>query len=62
MIKAASMSEKKVKFEFEKQNKNSIRYKEVPEEGVPPIIGSIYIQKWFAGNSKNIEITIKKTD
>lgn len=62
MIKAASMSEKKVKFEFEKQNKNSIRYKEVPEEGMPPIIGSIYIQKWFAGNSKNIEITIKKTD
>ena len=62
MIKAASMSEKKVKFEFEKQNKNSIRYKEVPEEGMPPIIGSIYIQKWFAGNSKNIEISIKKTD
>ncbi len=62
MIKAASMSEKKVKFEFEKQNKNSIRYKEIPEEGMPPIIGSIYIQKWFAGNSKNIEITIKKTD
>ncbi len=62
MVKAASMSEKKVKFEFEKQNKNSIRYKEIPEEGMPPIIGSIYIQKWFAGNSKNIEITIKKTD
>ena len=62
MIKAASMSEKKVKFEFEKQNKNSIRYKEIPEEGMPPIIGSIYIQKWFAGNSKSIEITIKKTD
>ena len=62
MIKAVSMSEKKVKFEFEKQNKNSIRYKEIPEEGMPPIIGSIYIQKWFAGNSKNIEITIKKTD
>ena len=62
MIKAASMSEKKVKFEFEKQNKNSIRYKEIPEEGMPPIIGSIYIQKWFAGNSKNIEITVKKTD
>lgn len=56
------MSEKKVKFEFEKQNKNSIRYKEIPEEGMPPIIGSIYIQKWFAGNSKNIEITVKKTD
>jgi len=56
------MSEKKVKFEFEKHNKNSVRYKEVPEEGMPPVIGSIYIQKWFAGNSKNIEVTINKID
>ncbi|MDO6694537.1 hypothetical protein Q4574_14670 [Aliiglaciecola sp. 3_MG-2023] len=56
------MTEKKVKFEFEKKNKNSIRFKEVPEEGMPPVIGSIYIQNWFAGNSKNIEITIKKED
>ncbi|WP_293750154.1 hypothetical protein [uncultured Paraglaciecola sp.] len=56
------MSEKKVKFEFEKQNKNSVRYKELPEEGMPPVIGSIYLQKWFAGTSKNIEITINKKD
>ena len=54
--------EKKVKFEFEKQNKNSVRYKELPEEGMPPVIGSIYLQKWFAGTSKNIEITINKKD
>jgi hypothetical protein len=56
------MSEKKVKFEFEKQNKNSVRYKELPEEGMPPVIGSIYLQKWFAGTSKNIEITMNKKD
>jgi hypothetical protein len=57
-----NMSEKKVKFEFEKNNKNSVRYKEVPEDGMPPVIGSIYVQSWFAGNSKNIEITISKKD
>ncbi|XQW86321.1 hypothetical protein ACOYR1_06245 [Thalassotalea piscium] len=56
------MSEKKIQLTFEKQNKNSIRYKEVPEDGMPPVIGSIYLQKWFAGNSKNIEITINKKD
>ena len=56
------MSEKTVKFEFEKQNKNSIRYKEVPEDGMPPVIGSIYVQKWFVGESKNIEVTISKKD
>jgi hypothetical protein len=34
----------------------------VPEDGMPPLIGSIYVQSWFAGNSKNIEITIAKLD
>lgn len=56
------MTEKKVKFEFEKNNKNSVRYKEVPEDGMPPVVGSIYVQKWFAGDSKNIELTITKKD
>jgi hypothetical protein len=60
--KAIFMSEKIVRFEFEKQNKNSIRYKEIPEDGMPPVVGSIYIQKWFAGESKNIEMTISKKD
>lgn len=53
------MAEKVIKFEFEKNNKNSVRYKEIPEEGMPPVLGSIYVQKWFAGNNKNIEVTIK---
>jgi len=56
------MTDKKVTFEFEKENKNSVRYKEVPEDGMPPVIGSIYVQKWFAGNSKHIEVTINKVD
>ena len=56
------MSKVAVKFELEKQTKNSVRYKEVPEEGKAPILGSIYVQKWFAGSSKNIEITVEKKD
>jgi len=56
------MPEKKVKFEFEKQNKNSVRYKEVPEDGMPPVIGSIYLQKWFAGDSQKLELVITKKD
>ena len=54
------MTNTTVTFEFEKENKNSVRYKEIPKEGMPPIIGSIYVQKWFAGNSKKIEVTIEK--
>ncbi|NMP30780.1 hypothetical protein HII17_04320 [Thalassotalea sp. M1531] len=56
------MVEQKVKFEFEKLNKNSVRYKEIPKDGMPPIIGSIYVQKWFAGDAKEIEIIISKKD
>ncbi len=56
------MTKKTVKFEYEKETKNSVRYKEVPDEGTAPIVGSIYIQKWFAGDSRSIEITIDKKD
>jgi len=54
------MSETILKFELEKKNKNSVRYKEVPEDGKPPVLGSIYVQSWYAGDSKNIEIAITK--
>lgn len=54
------MAKSTVKFEFEKETKNSIRYKELPEEGKAPIMGSIYVQKWFAGNAKHLEISIEK--
>lgn len=56
------MSTVVVNFEFEKETKNSVRYKEVPEEGKAPIVGSIYVQKWFAGSTKNIAVSIEKKD
>ena len=56
------MTTKTIKFELEKKNKNSVRFKEVPEDGMPPVLGSIYVQKWYAGDSQNIEITIKTKD
>ena len=54
------MSETHVKFEYEKETKNSVRYKEVPEEGKAPIVGTLYVQKWFAGDCKALEISIQK--
>ena len=56
------MSKVTVQFEYEKETKNSVRYAEVPEDGKAPIVGSLYVQKWFAGNSKNLAITIDKKD
>ncbi|MFT4629393.1 MAG: hypothetical protein ACI8PV_000506 [Dinoroseobacter sp.] len=56
------MSQTTVKFSIEKETKNSVRYKEEPEEGKAPIVGTLYVQKWFAGNTKKLEITINKKD
>ncbi|WP_372739959.1 hypothetical protein [Neptunomonas sp.] len=56
------MSKVVVTFEYEKETKNSVRYQEVPEEGKAPIMGSLYVQKWFAGNTKSLEVTIEKKD
>jgi len=54
------MSKVVLSFEKEKETKNSIRFKEVPEPGKAAILGTVYVQRWFAGEDKNIEITIEK--
>jgi len=53
------MSKEVITFEFEKETKNSVRYKEVPDEGKAPIVGSLYVQKWFSGDSKSLQVTIE---
>ena len=52
--------EKTVKFKVEKETKNTVKFEEVPEAGQPPIIGTLYVQKWFAGNASEIEVTDHK--
>ena len=56
------MSKTTIQFTYEKETKNSVRYQEMPEAGKAPVMGTVYLQKWFAGDSKNIEITIDKKD
>ena len=48
-------------FEIEKETKNTIRYEEITE-GRPPVIRTIYIQKWALGKNppKKIKITIEE--
>lgn len=56
------MSKTIVQFEYEKETKNSVRYKEVPEEGKAPIVGTLYVQKWYAGNCRSLELSLEKKD
>lgn len=56
------MPKKTITFEYEKETKNSVRYKELPEPGQAPIVGSLYVQKWFAGNCKMLQVTVEKKE
>lgn len=49
-----------VQFELEKTVKHSVRYKEIVEEGRAPLVGSLYVQKWYAGDAKTLTVTISK--
>ena len=48
----------KASFELEKETKNTIRYAEKPEVGKPPVIGTIYIQKWALPERDATDITV----
>jgi hypothetical protein len=45
-------------FKKEKETKNTFRFQEVSEAGAPPIVQTIYIQKWIAP-SDTITVTLE---
>ena len=50
-------------FELEKETKNTVRYSETPEEGVAPVVNTIYIQKHVLGKTapQNIKVTVEES-
>ena len=44
------MEEQTIKFTLERETKNTVRYME-DSEGKPPIVGTIYLQKWALGTT-----------
>lgn len=51
------MSEQ-IKFVWEKETKNTVKFSEQPAAGKPPVVGTLYVQKWFAGSSRHMLVTI----
>jgi hypothetical protein len=49
---------KTVQFEREKETKNTVRFQEVVESGTPPVMNTLYLQKWFVGGAERITVTI----
>jgi len=46
-------------FTKEKETKNTVKFEEQPKPGQPPIIGSLYVQKWAAGTATEVEMTMR---
>ena len=50
-------------FSFERATKNTYRFHE-DEDGQPPAIGNLYIQKWATGSNppKRIKVTVEPVE
>ena len=51
-----------VTFETERETKNTIRYAEVVENGQPPKIGTLYVQKWVLGQDPPNRLVVTVTE
>jgi hypothetical protein len=50
---------KTVLFQREKETKNTVKFAEVQTQGQAPIVGTLYVQKWFAGAASNLKVTVE---
>jgi hypothetical protein len=50
--------QKVINFKRLKETKNTVRFEEEPESGQPPVIGTIYIQKWFVKDRDQVRVSI----
>lgn len=52
------MPQHELKFEAVKETKNTVKFKEVPPPGKPPVIDDLYVQKWAAGTEKELTMVL----
>ena len=50
--------QKVINFKKLKETKNTVRFEEEPEDGQPPVIGTLYIQKWFVRDRDQVRVSI----
>ena len=54
-----SKKTKAVEFQKEKDTKNTVKFTEVATQGEAPVVGTLYVQKWFAGDANHLKVTIE---
>jgi len=50
---------KTIQLQKEKDTKNTVKFAEVQTQGEAPIIGTLYVQKWFVGDAPNLKVTVE---
>lgn len=48
----------KLRFNLEKETKNTIKFEEEERDGQPKVVGSLYLQKFAAGKAVSLDVTI----
>lgn len=48
-----------IQFVKEKETKNTVKFEEVEQPGKPKMIGSLYVQKWAAGDAAKLTVTVE---
>jgi len=44
-------------FTIEKETKNTVKYSE-DQDGEPPVVGTLYVQKWAAGSPPPAKLSV----
>ncbi len=51
---------KTIRFTRERETKHTIKFEEQPEPGQPPLIGSLYVMKWWVGSATTVKVALSK--
>ena len=54
------MAEVVLDFKVERETKNTVRFAEAGDG--PPIVGSLYVQKWWVKGAHRLRVTIEKVE
>ncbi len=47
-------------FTKEKETRNTLKYQEDERPGQPPMIGALYVQKWWAAGADRLRVTLER--
>ena len=56
--KTMTKKTKTIEFQKEKDTKNTVKFAEVQTQGEAPVVGTLYVQKWFVGDANRLKVTI----